>query len=1245
MFLGKIKQPKVYFPLLALAINLVIYNRWLNLSAIYTYADWGFLFQKTQTEFLTIQNLWNYNGLGKVNVTLSGFPLEILQGFLAHLFTFAYTEKFLYMFPAVIVAALGSYFLAKEQGLGNVGSLLASIVFNCNVYVLVLATGHLNLMGAFAFALPSLLFMQRYIRTNKKRNLYLAFPCMFVTAVYDSRVLYILSLVIGLYFVFSWFTNIKRIKIYLKQSGLWLSGLILLNFFWIYPLTKLGQVTNNEIFNRGLFGSEFLNLSQALTLFHPFWTGEKTTIFQVQPIPIYFWLVPILVTVGIFLNRRNTKVLFFGLIALGGILLTKQADEPFPNLYLWLYQNLPGFNAFREASKFYFLTAVGYSIAIGALVDWLIKNRKRAKYAQIGVFAGVGTITALFLWNALPLLNGKIEATFIPRGVPTDYRIFEQFVNNQNNYFRTLWLPASSKFGYYDNNHPKLDAINLVNGEWKAILSNPRAVSNAQVAQAITEKNYSESVTSDASVKYIVVPLRDQANDDDFFIYYGDIREDYINNLDKLPWLSRIDIGTKDLAVYENKNFMTYFSSFTDPYVIDGLNNLESKNTFLQTTLKFNKLSFTTDQLSFKHNQLADIFNDLNKAELKSGSIEKDFSNESNNATSIYANNNRPVIKYTIKDGILSFSAQKLAGPFVQDRATSLVLGSDSVFGSTPIDIRKQYYVNLADKLLKVDNSRPERKLGVVNQAPRLLESNIQNLVKNPSFESGLWQEKVDDCNEYDNDPRLSHRIDTVEKSEGNQSLILESDKHTACTNSEVIDVTPGKDYLLSFDYKVFNTRQAGYEVQYLNASKSSPLKKELYVNDNAWRQEVVKVSIPEGVTDVRIVLKGYPDDRRKERGESHYDNVRFSELTHVYETSLVTSARYTQTDLSGANNIRVKYSDDTLKYGNKIDNPSLENGLWQKEVGDCSAYDNKPKLGMKLSNERSDGDKSLQLETHRHISCTGPQNINVEESGKYLLSFDYQSNNAEQAGYYISFNDPAHTSVSERIDITDDKWHSFQKTISVPYGATSMQVIVYGYPDILEKTAIINRYDNFFLTEIPDIQDQYYLVSEPKSKLVEPKKIDFELNSPTKKTLHIKGATTPFYLAMSEAYHPQWRLIFNNGKVKGINSWAPSAKPDAVPNEDHIKLNDFQNGWFVDVDKYCKEQNLCTRNADGSYDMEMLTEFAPQRYFYIGLIISGMTLLACLGFLSVHYYKRRKDFRGWSYYRQKVTGKRGVSE
>jgi hypothetical protein len=103
------------------------------------------------------------------------------------------------------------------------------------------------------------------------------------------------------------------------------------------------------------------------------------------------------------------------------------------------------------------------------------------------------------------------------------------------------------------------------------------------------------------------------------------------------------------------------------------------------------------------------------------------------------------------------------------------------------------------------------------------------------------------------------------------------------------------------------------------------------------------------------------------------------------------------------------------------------------------------------------------------------------------------------------------------------------------------------------------------------------------------------------------------------------------------------------LPEEDHLMVNGYANSWVIRVDEVCpsnpqtpmsfqensqgqglegvnvERNSNCIRNSDGSYDMELVVEFWPQRLFYIGAFISITTLLSCLGYLGYDYYRRKK--------------------
>jgi hypothetical protein len=65
----------------------------------------------------------------------------------------------------------------------------------------------------------------------------------------------------------------------------------------------------------------------------------------------------------------------------------------------------------------------------------------------------------------------------------------------------------------------------------------------------------------------------------------------------------------------------------------------------------------------------------------------------------------------------------------------------------------------------------------------------------------------------------------------------------------------------------------------------------------------------------------------------------------------------------------------------------------------------------------------------------------------------------------------------------------------------------------------------------------------------------------------------------------------------------------DHVPEERHIKVNGYANGWLIDVEQLCSDPNACYQNDDGSYEVEFVMEFWPQHVFYLGLAITLLSL------------------------------------
>lgn len=179
------------------------------------------------------------------------------------------------------------------------------------------------LSTASIFSNLAILFFIRLLEQKNLKNSILTALFLFLSGINDLRILYITIWILFFYFIY-FITFIYRdvmVSNHKKENegilknffyaGIPVVILILLNIFWILPSMLTESIGSNDILNRSLFGNNYSNLSNAITLFHPFWINGKTEWFTLQNIPFYFWLIPFLATFGLILHRKNKKIMFF----------------------------------------------------------------------------------------------------------------------------------------------------------------------------------------------------------------------------------------------------------------------------------------------------------------------------------------------------------------------------------------------------------------------------------------------------------------------------------------------------------------------------------------------------------------------------------------------------------------------------------------------------------------------------------------------------------------------------------------------------------------------------------------------------------------------------------------------------------------------------------------------------------------------------------------------------------------------
>jgi len=498
------------------------------------------------------------------------FIYKYMHYFLAQFFSYEIILRLLIFLPIILWNFLWSYLLVKYITKSNLWWIFWAIVFWFNTYILIGQTGQLTLSAAFALWNFLIYFFLKLIDNKEfivKDFIYTIFLAILVWY-YEFRSFYIISFILFFYVIFKSILLIKQ-KEYkyffsILKRFFWLYFFVLLfNLFWLVPFIKAETLSNNDTLWRPLFWNQYMNILQSFTLFHPFWSLKWVTVFHVNLIPLYQWLIPILWLLGFTLwYKKNNKIFFFFLILLLGIFLSKQVWKPFSHAYEWLYKNFPWFSAFRESSKFFYIVALWYSVLIWNLVSTLYdKYKKNNNIIKLNIILII--ILTVFFINLIPFNTWKISWLFHKRYIDKDYLIFKNFILKNKWNYKIFWMPRYSRWWYYDLNKPFISAETIINHNWKKIFSykDYRWWAMKDQLLDIIKQNFSNDLFDNSWIKYVVVPLEDKINDDNFFIYYWWNRDIYIEELKKLKWLKQIDLWTKDLILFENKWYKKLFFS------------------------------------------------------------------------------------------------------------------------------------------------------------------------------------------------------------------------------------------------------------------------------------------------------------------------------------------------------------------------------------------------------------------------------------------------------------------------------------------------------------------------------------------------------------------------------------------------------------------------------------------------------------------------------------------------------------
>lgn len=1228
--------------LLLLGVSLVAHNAWLSFGT-QSYGDTYYEFPKTVETYMSNLERSSWNGLrdvGSANIEPYFYVFYLIRGIFAQFgLYYEVSSVFVFYLPIIFAAPLGMYLLARRLRLSKLLAAIAGGVYSFNTYFFIIQTQHLPISVAYAYVpLTLYLFAVCLDKIRSQENLmgqlrWQIFAALTITVQLISEPRIFLIVLPAYVYIFLRHKLNVGPKVF---AAVVVACLVLIvNAYWIpsFVLGSGSQVASTV--DRSLFGSQYKSLGSALTLMHPSWTGSVPISFTLQDVPLYFWIIPCVIILGLLNISRSRARIYIVLLgmALIGIFLVKQSNEPVRFAYQWLYENVPGFNLFRESSKFYIIIALSYSLLVALALESIARSRFRrvtnVRWIQTYAPAALLVLVSLVLLaNTKPLVDRSFGTLFTNRDIPSDYIKFNDFIAKDESYFRTAWFPTTPRWALSSVDHPTVNIQNLAGGKWAKQLGFANdhidEPTYKKLLTTLPSSSVAEEIFNSSAIKYVAVPIRDSTNDDDFFAFYGNEREAYIKTLDQVSWLKKINIGTESLVVYENAGAHDHVSVRTSLLKVDNLDNANDQYRVIREALKEPEIMFTADSIEngMPHTEVTTLFSELRPEQIASDG--RAVNNVKLGATGqLYAKGAKQSLNYSVVGTSLAFD-QAHSGEY---RINGKVLPIDDAAQllRTNVDPKKYYGLAIGKRLYDLDVSNgTTRNVGVINGLTTLYSSARKNLVDNGSFESGAWQDTAEDCNPYDRKSDLGLRQTSDEHADGRYSLEVTAEKHVACTRSNTIAIKPGASYRLSFQYKVKLAQQVGHDLLFNDPAKTVVSTVQTDANDT-WRRTQEVFVAPAGATSVQLRLRGYPNESNLTRAYSYFDRVIVEELHTEGVVTQGVSQAYHLVDHGQPMAAKVEYLPKYRGSGNLLPNPSLESGLWKSKVNDCNAYDDRPKISMSRSNNASDGRSSLELTALRHVACTAPPSVAVQEGVNYLLSFDHQSPSRSKAGYFVRFNDENRTSTGGQLASGQD-WQRFSRVLEVPYGATRFDLTIYSYADAMGIWTSINRYDNFSLTQIGPIENTLYSAEKIGGQLVAPKKIESTISNTAKRSIRVEGASKNFFLVMSDGYDKKWQLLHDTS-LNGPGALLSGRK---YASTDHFAVNGFLNGWYVDVEQICgtNSDNVCRRNQDGTYNLSLVAEFAPQRWFYVGVVMSVTGLLACSVILLAGYRSHRAGKR-----------------
>ncbi len=570
---------KKYFPFLfILLLFILIFKEWFGLSLI-SAGDFSSFSSSNLENIQIFPYAWGFNlavgGLGSFISPFSWLHFIItIPLIFAKLFSLNWvvTERLFYLYPLLAALLIIPSFVLKKFFPKVKFSFIATLIFSLNTYVLMLIGGG-QIFIALSYALSPLVFYL-FVNSFLQKKLFpsLCAGLLFsLETMLDLRIAYVVVFAFLFYLLINVSISKKFITGVLYGLVIPILTALFIHSYWLIPtlilhknpLSQLGQIYTSQ---EAVKFFSFARLENTISLLHPNWPENLFgKVYFMKP---EFLFIPILAYISVFfLKRQETKtkktLIFFASLGLLGAFLAKGANDPLGFIYVWMFDHIPGFIMFRDPTKWYLLVAFSYSIlipfSIWKIYEWIRMKSKFSIKFKIFNFQNLFLILVV-LYSILlvrPAILGKLEGTFKPTYIPSEYILLEKYLSSDRKFYRTLWVPTVQRYAFYNVTHPPIVAWDLFKTTDYSSLFRKMAASQ------------SEELFQKLSVKYVIVPydskgeifLKDRKYNDKLYMKT-------INALRKISWLKEVK-GFGKIAVFEVPNPKDHFWTTSSQLVLE----------------------------------------------------------------------------------------------------------------------------------------------------------------------------------------------------------------------------------------------------------------------------------------------------------------------------------------------------------------------------------------------------------------------------------------------------------------------------------------------------------------------------------------------------------------------------------------------------------------------------------------------------------------------------------------------------